>query len=131
MEQLEQEVIEWHTATFPQATLESQILKWQEEFRELKQANNYRSYLLELCDCIIVATAFKRYGEAGEVLSKTFNDCLLTILNNKKENWEFNSEILNRFIKAKLEINKNLKSWEFVDRVYKHLEVDDDRKYKQ
>lgn len=121
MQELEQEIIQWHKATFPQATLESQVLKWQEEFRELERANNYRSYLLELCDCIIVATAFKRYGEAGEVLSKTFNDCLLAILDDKKENWDFDKEILNRFVKAKLEINKTRK-WEFVDGVYRHLD---------
>ena len=121
MQQLEQEIIQWHIATFPQATLESQILKWQEEFRELEQANNYRTYLLELCDCIIVATAFKRYGEAGEVLSKTFNDCLTSVLDDKKENWDFDKEILNRFVKAKLEINKKRK-WEFINGVYKHLE---------
>ena len=114
MEQLEQEIIQWHKATFPQATLESQILKWQEEFKELEQANNYRSYLLKLCDCIIVATAFKRYGEAGEVLYKTFNDCLLVILDNKKENWDFDKEILNRFVKAKLGRHKILKEFKII-----------------
>ena len=120
MQELEQEIIQWHTATFPQATLESQILKWQEEFKELEQANNYRSYLLELCDCIIVATAFKRYGKAGEVLSRTFNDCLLSVLDNKKENWDFDKAILTRFVKTKLEINKTRK-WELIDGVYRHI----------
>lgn len=117
---LENQIIKWHKATFLNATLESQILKWQEEFGGLEQANNYRSYLLELCDCIIVAVAFKRYGEAGEILSNTFNDCLLSILDKKKENWDFDDEILNRFVEEKLNKNK-IRKREFADGVYKHI----------
>lgn len=98
MQQLEKEIIEWHIATFPQATLESQVLKWQEKFKELEQSNNYRAYLLKLCNCIIIATTFKRYGEAGKILSNIFNKGLLAILDKEKENWDLSSDTINRSV---------------------------------
>lgn len=119
-EKLQKDIIEWHKTTFSLATIESQILKWQEEFRELEKADNYRSYLQELCDCIIVAVAFKRFSKAGEVMSDVFNKSLLPIvLDEKKEHWDLDNEIIERFVEVKLKINKQRK-WEFINGVYKH-----------
>ncbi len=121
MEQLEKEIINWHKATFLNATLETQIMKFKEEYEEMEQADNYRNYVNELCDCIIVATAFKRFGEAGNVLYNIFNQFIKITLDNKKENWDFDSEIIERFVEAKLKINKQRK-WEFINGTYKHKE---------
>jgi uncharacterized protein YfeS len=125
MKQLQNEILQWHTATFPLSTIENQILKWKGEYSELEQINNYRSYVNELCDCIIVATAFKRFGEAGNVLYDILynnqNSLIKTTLDNKKENWDFDDEIIERFVEAKLKINKQRK-WEFINGVYKHIQ---------
>lgn len=116
---LQKEIIEWHKATFTLATLESQIFKWREELEELKKADNYRTYLNELCDCIIVAVGFQRFNESGKILYNTFIEYIKNILDKKQENWDFDTEIINRFVKSKLEINK-CRQWKFINNTYHH-----------
>lgn len=119
MEQLEKEIIEWHTATFPLATLESQIMKFREEREEMEEADNYRDYINELCDCYIVALSFSRFGNAG----KEIQYYLLNYIDNiRKEHtsWFIDKYAIVSFIKDKLEINKQRK-WDFVNGVYRHI----------
>lgn len=53
-------IIEWHEQTFPDATLEGQLEKYQDELQELA-ASNYKD-ITELADMFIVACGICRFS---------------------------------------------------------------------
>ena len=120
--ELEQEILDWHQATFPDADLQSQIIKWDEEYKEICFATNYDDLLMEIADCVIVATSFKRYGVVGEILEQVFNKSLLKIADHDYFDIEnIQANIINDKVKEKLEINKTRK-WKLENGIYKHIE---------
>ena len=55
-------IIEWHKETFPEATLEGQLAKYDEEEKEFGRAfYNEKESLMELADMIIVACGIMRF----------------------------------------------------------------------
>lgn len=57
---LKKEIIEWHTKTFPDATMEGQLIKLEEELNELVNAKNKKEKLKEAADVYIVLCGLKR-----------------------------------------------------------------------
>lgn len=117
--QLKIDILDWHITTFQEATLENQVLKWQEECRELQICKNYKMFMEELADCFIVATALCRFGEVGELIQDVFNDCIIFMCDNRQENWDLSQQAIERAIFDKMRINRQRK-WAFVNGVYKH-----------
>lgn len=60
-EKLEKEIIEWHTKTFPDATMEGQLIKLEEEINELANSVNSEEKLKEAADVYIVLCGLKRW----------------------------------------------------------------------
>ena len=60
-ENLEKEIIEWHTQTFPDATMEGQLIKLEEEMNELANSANSEEELKEAADVYIVLCGLKRW----------------------------------------------------------------------
>ena len=54
------------------STLEKQVLLFQDSFRKLEKAQNYKSFLDNQVDCYIIIFTFGHYGVAGEVIEETF-----------------------------------------------------------
>lgn len=65
-------IIEWHEKTFPDATLEGQKAKFQEEFQEWSESHRIH----ELADMFIVASMY--------VLQQIVND---KMIKNRKRIW--------------------------------------------
>lgn len=59
---LKKEIIEWHTKTFPDATMEGQLIKLEEELNELVNAKNKKEKLKEAADVYIVLCGLKRWN---------------------------------------------------------------------
>ena len=94
-------IIEWHEQTFPDATLEGQLQKYQDELQELMQSNC--KDITELADMFIVAcgicrfsltrgmTAFWQVGEwaGGMLLIKEQLDAAVNekMAINRKRKW--------------------------------------------
>lgn len=55
-------IIAWHTATFPHATYDGQIKKFEEEMNEYLSANTQQDRLEELADLIIVCCGIARFS---------------------------------------------------------------------
>lgn len=113
IDELKKRIIDWHIATFPDATLESQLLKFEEEFKEwvdsaTKKKKDYDEYMFEFADAFIVAL----------VLSERFGSCVggyfvgLANLRNRKDD-------LILYINKKMGINEKRK-WKKVNGVYRH-----------
>ena len=60
MEETIQSIIQWHTETFPNATLEGQLQKFEDELQELLESN-YED-ITELADIFIVACGICRFS---------------------------------------------------------------------
>lgn len=58
-------IIQWHTETFPDATLEGQLKKFEDEEKEYEEADEKdvlaKSTLMELADLVIVACGIARF----------------------------------------------------------------------
>lgn len=52
-------IIAWHKQTFPDATLDGQMEKWNEELKEFRETNYRSAY--ELADMFIVACGIARF----------------------------------------------------------------------
>lgn len=60
-EKLENEIIEWHTKTFPDATIEGQLIKLEEEMNEFSNSETKEEKLKEAADIYIVLCGLKRW----------------------------------------------------------------------
>lgn len=56
-----QSIIEWHTKTFPDATLTGQKAKFDEEITEYEKANTPTDIAFEMADLFIVACGIARF----------------------------------------------------------------------
>lgn len=56
-----QSIIEWHTKTFPDATLAGQKAKFDEEITEYEKANTPTDIAFEMADLFIVACGIARF----------------------------------------------------------------------
>lgn len=115
--ELEQEVIETHKQLFPNATLESQLAKLQEEIEEVENASNMQEFYREISDCYIVAFGLKEFSQYAYELAlfriKALEDTV---------DWEIPDESFENMIKDKMDINKS-RTWEQTsDGYYKHKE---------
>ena len=97
-----------HEQLFPICSLESQILKMEEELNELKQAATIEQVINETADCIIVCAGIYRFSPltAQRLLGS------LVIMGGMEE-----------AVERKWNINMNRK-WKFVNGVYKHVGKD-------
>lgn len=110
VEKLNSEIVEWHKKTFPDCTHESQLLKLDEELKEVAECVlKSESSQEELADAYIVALVLaKRYRS-------TIGGYFVGLYSAKKT-------VLWENVKKKMEINKRRK-WHKVNGVYRH---DDD-----
>jgi predicted house-cleaning noncanonical NTP pyrophosphatase (MazG superfamily) len=100
----------WHIATFPKATVESQILKINEEICEYNEAENF----VELADVFIASAA----------AAKRFNNPMAKIIMNTviEDTFENKTQgILFDAIVHKMKINKTRKWSELSNGINKHI----------
>lgn len=115
-----EEIVSWHKKTFPEATEESQVLKLDEELKELKKASidgDMNQVKNESIDVVIVSSVLKdRYSNAlGDVVFSSIMDKISSVA-------DFNEVVV--ALENKFEINKKRK-WTFENGVYRHIgEVD-------
>lgn len=56
------EIRDWNEKTFPDATMEGQLMKLEEEFKEMKEARQFWKKEKEFADVFIVASGLTRWG---------------------------------------------------------------------
>lgn len=101
-----------HEKLFPEATLESQCAKFEEEYEEFKNASDSESICYEYADCFIVAAGIYRFSKGlGECLGKL----LVTDLGkNDALRMDLAYAIVDK-------MNKNIhRKWNNKDGYYKH-----------
>lgn len=104
-----------HEELFPDATLESQCAKFDEEYEEFKNATDSKNIYYEYADCFIVAAGIYRFSKGlGECLGK-----LLVIVLGKNDALRMD---LAYAIVDKM--NKNIhRKWDNKDGYYKHTTI--------
>lgn len=102
-----------HEQLFPDATLESQCAKFDEEYEEFENADGI-DVCLELADCFIVAAGIYRFSKGlGDFIGK-----LITLTLNK--NQELRASLAVAIV---TKMNKNIdRQWNNTDGYYKHVE---------
>lgn len=113
MEWTEKAISEWHRKTFPNETLEGQLLKMNEELLELRNCdiNNTEDFLEEIADCLICASALS--GRFNSPIGNFVVCCLL----------EDADEVMRKSIglAVSLKMKENLKrTWKKKKGVYRH-----------
>ena len=101
-----------HEKLFPEATLETQCAKFDEEYEEFKNATEDEDICYEYADCFIVAAGIYRFNKGlGECLGKL----LVTDLGkNSTLRGELAEAVVNK-------MNKNIKrKWDNKNGLYKH-----------
>lgn len=95
------EIRAWNEETFPDATLEGQLMKLEEEFKELAEASQFWKKEKEFADVFIVACGLTRWGSV--IASSLLNDWLA-----------FPEKDLKRILKnVRKKMNKNRnRTWE-------------------
>lgn len=110
--ELAEKIMEVHTQLFPDATLESQIKKFEEEFEEVE----YAAYVLksdeevknELADLYIVACGIRRFSKPLFIILQA------SLINDVPNSQEYAEAIITK-------MNKNIKrKWNNKDGLYKH-----------
>lgn len=109
-------IAKWHEETFPDATLEDQLLKFEEEYDEWKEAQN----LLELADMFIVACGVARFdGREAMHCFWRIEKCL-----HQTKRMSLDHLIRDCVIK-KMKINRN-RVWKKQDNgTYHHTNIED------
>lgn len=110
---LAEKVCEVHTQLFPDATLISQIKKFEEEYGEVEHAatvlKSDEETKKELADLFIVACGIKRFSEP------LFTILQAGLVKDVPDRLEFAEAIVNK-------MNKNIKrKWNNTDGLYKHI----------
>lgn len=113
-------ITEWHKATFPNATLASQLVKFNEEINELDISEDKREK--ELADVVIVAIVlFNRFNcKIGFLAINSFINQLLGSIMNPVEAQQY----INRLVNEKMEINSKRTWEETASGEYRHVDVD-------
>lgn len=106
-----QTIIQWHESAFPDATLEGQKRKLEEEAEEWY--NSKQDDISELADIFIVACGLARFSiiEALDAFSKVRNHLNIS---NKFDRYD-----LLVAVNAKMNINRS-RTWKKTDGLYKH-----------
>ena len=102
MDQLIKDILRWHIKTFPKATLETQLLKVNNEMAEMMNATTPANYIEEWADvCIASVSLAERFNSwlGKYLLLKYFYD-----LDDSQKN------IIRQAIKRKMKINKK-RTW--------------------
>ena len=105
-------ITEWHKRTFPETTLESQLLKLDEELKEVveaQRARNFEHSYNELVDVYIVACSLK------ERFNSTMGSYFVGLIDENP------SPNMQARIDKKMDENLKRK-WEFKNGVYRHIE---------
>lgn len=105
----------WHEQTFPDATLEGQEQKWDDERLEWENTSSGTpDELLELADMVIVCCGIMRfdYAEGFNYLASTLGR-IQVMPTNGKDLWEA--------VERKMAINRNRK-WGKQGNSYQHIE---------
>lgn len=107
-----QSIIEWHTKTFPNATLEGQLEKFKKERKEWLDSEH--TDISELADMFIVACGVARFDtiEAMFCFGRVDDNLTISVFQTKE---------LEKAIDKKMEINRKRK-WNFQDGQYQHKE---------
>lgn len=108
-------IIEWHEQTFPNATLEGQISKWEDEQEEWENTSYGSKYELEeLADMVIVCCGIMRfdYTTGFDYLTYTLGK-IQVMPTNGKDLWGA--------VERKMEINRKRK-WNKVGNKFQHVE---------
>lgn len=108
-------IIEWHEQTFPDATLEGQEQKWQDERREWEDTSYGSRYELEeLADMVIVCCGIMRFDYTEGFCYLTSTLCKIGVM-------AYNGTDLWRAVEKKMAINRNRK-WDKKNGNYQHVE---------
>lgn len=104
-----------HEKLFPNATLESQCAKFDEEFEEFKNATDGEDICYEYADCFIVAAGIYRF-------SKGLGECLGQLLvTDFGKNDALRGELAFAIVDK---MNKNIhRKWNNKDGYYKHTSI--------
>lgn len=102
-----------HEQLFPNATLESQCAKFDEEYKELEDADGI-DICLELADCYIVAAGIYRFNKGlGDFIGKA-------IISSLEDNKTLRTSLAVAIV---TKMNKNIdRQWNNIDGYYKHIE---------
>ena len=114
-QELAEKVSEIHTQLFPDATLDSQIKKFEEEFGEVEHAakvlKSEEETKNELADLFIVTCGIKRFSEP------LFTILHAGLVKDVPDRLEYAEAIINK-------MNKNIKrKWNNNDGYYKHTTI--------
>lgn len=106
-----QTIIQWHEKTFPDATLEGQLRKYEEEILECNDSK--QDDISELADVFIVACGIARFSLVEALVAFSRIKTRLSISN------KFDRYDLFVAINAKMKVNRS-RTWEKTDGLYKH-----------
>ena len=107
-------IILWHEQTFPDATLEGQEQKWEDERNEWENTSSGTpDELLELADMVIVCCGIMRfdYAEGFDYLAATLGR-IQVMPTNGKDLWEA--------VERKMATNRQRK-WSISKGIYQHI----------
>lgn len=108
-------IIEWHEQTFPDATLEGQLEKFDDEVKEFWGCELLsEDAATELADCFIVACGIARFNNVEAI--KAFSFVVGYLLNDKEL-----TQMFNIAIDKKMAINRKRK-WGIGKGNYQHIE---------
>lgn len=107
-----QSISEWHKQTFPDATLEGQIKKFNEERDEYKQTPTF----FELADMFIVACGISRFDS---ILALDYFKEVHKKLQRKKWLYFNAKDLFIEIINIKMNTNRR-RQWNKVGGLYKH-----------
>ena len=102
-------IIKWHEETFPEATLDGQMAKFNEEYDEWKDAKTPEESNKELADMFIVACGLARF---------TYDPVFFSLVHTLG-----NSLDLHKSINEKMKLNRT-RQWTKGNGEYKHIGVD-------
>ena len=107
-------IIDWHTETFPEASLDGQITKFLDERVEYICATTPEEKLIEMADCFIVACGIARFNivYGARFLGEAFD--MFT------EAKDVTIDALQKAIDAKMAINRQRK-WGKGKGCYQHI----------
>ncbi|MBO5704745.1 MAG: hypothetical protein J6R99_01885 [Alphaproteobacteria bacterium] len=107
-------IIEWHEQTFPDATLEGQLTKFDDEVREFFECElQSEEAATELADCFIVACGIARFSATDAVGAFSFVDSYVAHEIKFKQMFE-------NAIQDKMAINKS-RTWSIGKGNYQHI----------
>lgn len=108
-------IIDWHTKTFPEASMDGQISKFLDERVEYICATTPEEELTELADCFIVACGIARFNIVYG--SRFFGE----VFDMFEEAKNVTMDALQKAIDAKMAINRKRK-WGKIGNKFQHVE---------